>query len=76
MHRLIYGLAIESVSPSGQITWSNKATDLHIAGPKPPVSRNQLNSQYSDEPGIRWVPEPGLFLLGFQLTMLARQPDD
>ena len=55
MHRLIYGLATESVSPSGQITWSNKATDLHIAGPKPPVNRNQPNSQYSDEPGILWA---------------------
>ena len=35
MHRLIYELAIESVSPSGQITCTNKATDLQIAGPKP-----------------------------------------
>jgi len=35
MHRLIYESAIESVSPSGQITCTNKATDLHVAGPKP-----------------------------------------
>jgi len=53
MHRLIYELAIESVSPSGQITWTNKATDLHIAGPKPPVSRT-LNIVTSRHPlGIR-----------------------
>jgi len=75
MHRLIYGLAIESVSASGQITWTNKATDLHIAGPKPPDSRDLLNSQYSDEPGILWVPEPGYsYLDSSRLTKLGRQP--
>ena len=61
-------LGTEPVSASGQITWTNKVTDLHIAGPKPPVSGNQPNSHYSDESGILWASEPGLFLLGFQLT--------
>ena len=53
MQRLIYELAIESVSPSGQISGQIRRRICIFLGPS------------RAEPGLLYVPGAGLFLFGF-----------